>query len=273
MNHKGYTIYNNGDVFIFDPSSQTQYPRYSLYVDRTTGALTYTDSLGEQYTITGSLSPVSSIGFVDSSDPYPNLTAQGQGVLFQLDNSNGDLVFRDREGVLHNLTQTSSLVFQNLSDVTITSVGEESLVDAGGLGSVTRFANTSRVGTNGTFKCFGRISTANPNEDIKFRFKLLPNTITETDIINLTNLNSGDNLFEVTVNFTVRATGSAGSAALQAFGTFLFTRNNGVTQTYILEDLNNTTYDTTSTADFDVTSEWYGPGNTLDVKLLYFNKT
>ncbi len=133
---------------------------------------------------------------------------------------------------------------------------QKSLIDTtGSIGSITRPANVLRRGTKLRLIAHGRIESPTGNQQGKFRWYLGTTLLFEGDPITLPNLQNGS-FVEIEFNLTVYNIGVAGIALLKAFGTFSFTTSQGTTKTVFLDQENNTTFQTITAEDINLTFEW-----------------
>lgn len=104
----------------------------------------------------------------------------------------------------------------------------------------------------------GGVLSANNNDDIRIRVKANGGTITLADS-GFQNLGgtSGQEVFTLELNFTVRNIGSAGVASIVTLGTFTnFKTANGTNTGFAFNQINSTTFNTTITNTLDITAEW-----------------
>ncbi len=173
-------------------------------------------------------------------------------------------------GARPSLNNSFQRFYQQLVNVISIPQGvgvQKSLIDiTGSIGSITRPANALRRGTKLRLIAHGRIEASPANQQGKFRWYLGTNLLFEGDPIIFPNLQTGS-FVEIEFNLTVYDIGVAGVAVLKAFGTFSFTTSQGTTKTVFLDATNNTTFETITTADFNITFEWISQstGDSLDV--------
>ena len=144
---------------------------------------------------------------------------------------------------------------------------QKSLIDTtGSIGTITRPGNVLRRGTKLRLIAHGRIESSPANQQGRFRWYLGTTLLFEGDPITFPNLQNGS-FVEIEFNLTVYNIGVPGVALLKAFGTFSFTTSQGTTKTVFLDQENNTTFETITAEDINLTFEWLSQsaGDSLDV--------
>ena len=89
-------------------------------------------------------------------------------------------------------------------------------------------------------------------------------------ITNITN-----DIWSLSVNFTIRQIGAAGVASIVTLGSFHYSKtNNGTVEGFSFNTVNNTTFDTTVSNTLDVTVEWGSTtvGNSIYSDVFVLNK-
>jgi len=157
-------------------------------------------------------------------------------------------------------TQLSPDVIINYDD------GERTIFNTtNSIGVLQILPNITRIGSVYRVTAHGRISVSGGNQQIRLKTKL-DNSIIEEQSYSLPNLQT-DSLWKLELELTVYQIGNVGTASIKTFGTMSFVQQNGSTNTFFIDDDNNTTYQTTQLATADITLEWLSvsPGNTLSV--------
>jgi hypothetical protein len=113
---------------------------------------------------------------------------------------------------INNITPVGGL-YAGLSDgVVINNTVEQSVLPATGVGSLTVPANGFQVGDS--FHCVVAGDCSFDKDDtIQIKLKENGNILAQTPIIDLEDAQSGDNAFEIEIDFTIRSIGVAGSIA------------------------------------------------------------
>jgi hypothetical protein len=139
------------------------------------------------------------------------------------------------------------------SAVVSATTAETTLID-GGVGTLTVPANGFSPGDS--FKAdFGGLLSAKNNDTIRIRIKA--NSAILADSGPQTLSASVNDVYELSVNFTVRTTGTTGVASIVSLGVFHTTKQSNNSQSgFAFNTLNNTTFDTTVTNTLDVTVEF-----------------
>jgi hypothetical protein len=151
-------------------------------------------------------------------------------------------------------------------------VAELSLIGAG-VGTLSVPANGFQIGDS--FRAiFGGLLSAANNQTIRIRVRsngaLLLDSGTQT-INNITN-----NVFNLHIDFTVRALGGPGTASIVSLGAFNYVKtSNGAIEGFGFNVVNNTTFNTTVLNTLDVTVQWgsNNAGNSIYSDIFILNKT
>jgi hypothetical protein len=164
------------------------------------------------------------------------------------------------------------LFSQTQSSADVVGLGEQTLL-AAGVGTLTVPANAFKVGDSFHLKMGGLLSSAN-NENIEFRIKSGSVILEDSGIVNLPQ--TTNKFWEIEVDFTIRAIGSAGVAAIVSNGQLVYTKDsNSAYEGAGFNFVNNTTFDTTIVNILDVTAEWLSlePLNKIHTDYLILTKT
>jgi hypothetical protein len=157
------------------------------------------------------------------------------------------------------------------SPVITGTTAELTLID-GGLGSLSVPANGFSVGD--TFRGdFGGLLSAKNGDTIRIRIKT--GSIILADSGAQTMPSSTNAVWSLSMNFTIRAIGSAGVASVVTFANFLTIKQaNGTTEGFGFNTVNNTTFDTTISNTLDVTAEFSStsPLNSIYSDIFILNK-
>lgn len=140
----------------------------------------------------------------------------------------------------------------NSAVVSATTV-ESTLID-GGIGTLSVPANGFSVGDS--FRAdFGGLLSAKNNDTLRIRVKA--GSIVLADSGPQTMTTSTDDVWQFSVNFTIRQTGSTNVASIVSLGVFHTTKQSNGQQTgFAFNTVNSTTFDTTISNTLNVTAEW-----------------
>lgn len=151
-------------------------------------------------------------------------------------------------------TQTSSS-----TPVTNTTI-EKSLLD-GGLGTLTVPANGFKVGDSFFAVLTGHISSVN-NHTLRIRIKANSIVLADTGLITMPSTTAKH--WKLDINFTVRAIGGSGVAAIASGGMFIYTKDASNAFEGINFSTETTTgFDTTINNTLSITAQW-GTASTGD---------
>jgi hypothetical protein len=158
------------------------------------------------------------------------------------------------------------------SSADVVGLGEQTLLEVG-VGTLTVPANAFKVGDSFHLKMGGLLSSAN-NENIEFRIKSGSVILEDSGIVNLPQ--TTNKFWEIEVDFTIRAIGGAGVAAIVSNGQLVYTKDSSSAYEGAgFNFINNTTFDTTIVNTLDVTAEWLSldPLNKIHTDYLILTKT
>ncbi len=147
------------------------------------------------------------------------------------------------------------LYAQTANSVPVSGTTAETSVINGGVGTLTVPANAFSIGNSFRADLSGIINAAN-NQTIRIRVKTGSAVLLDSGVQSLTNSIIND-IFTLSLDFTIRQTGAAGVASLASFGRFTYLKtNNSSTQGFGMNTINNTTFDTTINNTLDITVQW-----------------
>lgn len=165
------------------------------------------------------------------------------------------------------------LFSQTGNSAVVTGTDVETTVIDGGVGTLTVGANQFSVGDS--FRAdFGGVMNAANNQTIRVRVKAGSSVLLDSGVQNLTSSITND-IWSLSVNFTIRQLGAAGVASIVSLGRFNYTKiNNGAVEGFGFNTVNNTTFDTTISNTLDVTVQWgsNNPGNSIYSDVFVLNK-
>jgi hypothetical protein len=147
------------------------------------------------------------------------------------------------------------LFAQTANSVPVSGTDVETSVVNGGVGTLTVPANAFSVGDSFKADLSGIFSAAN-NQTIRIRVKSGAVVLLDSGVQSLTNTISND-IFTLSLDFTIRQIGAAGVASLASFGRFTYLKtNNSSTQGFGMNTINNSTFSTTVSNTLDITVQW-----------------
>jgi len=171
------------------------------------------------------------------------------------------------------VTINYGLFAQTANSIPITNTTVETSLINGGVGTLSVPANGFKVGDSFRAVIAGVLNVTN-NQTIQIRVKDGTSILVDSGPKSISNI-TGD-IFSLNVDFTVRALGSPGVASIVALGTFHYTKtSNGVNEGFAFNNINSTTFDTTTSNTLDITVQWgvADPGNSIYSDICVLNKT
>lgn len=151
-------------------------------------------------------------------------------------------------------TGLQGLYTQTSTSIPVTgTISELSLLD-GGVGSLTVPANGFQLGDSFLATLTGHLSSAN-NQTLRIRIKTDSILLADTGLITMPATTTKH--WTLTVNFTIRALGTAGVASIASGGSFIYAKNASNAfegSTFSVE--NNTTFNTTISNTLEITAQW-----------------
>jgi len=165
------------------------------------------------------------------------------------------------------------LFAQTANSTPITGTTAETSLINGGIGTLSVPANGFNIGDS--FRAiFGGVLNAANNQTITVRVKTGGVILLDSGAQSITNITN--DIFFLTIDFTIRSLGSAGVASILSLGSFHYTKtSNGTVQGFAFNTLNNTTFDTTINNTLDVTVQWGSndADNSIYSDIFILNKT
>lgn len=152
------------------------------------------------------------------------------------------------------LRTTYGLFSQTGNSITVSGTTTESSLIGGGVGTLSVLANSFSVGDS--FRAdFGGILNVSNNQTMRLRIKA--GSIVLADSGNQLITNITNDVWSLSINFTIRQIGGPGVASIVSLGSFHYTKtNNGTVEGFSFNSVNNTTFDTTINNTLDVTIQW-----------------
>jgi len=164
------------------------------------------------------------------------------------------------------------LFAQTGNSVVVSATTVESTIINGGIGTLTVPANGFSIGDS--FRAdFGGLLSAKNNDTI--RIKVKAGSVILADSGTQTLSTSVNDVWQFSVNFTIRQLGAAGVASIVSLGVFHTTKQSNNTQGgFAFNTVNSTTFDTTISNTLDVTAEWSSnsPLNSIYSDIFVLNK-
>jgi collagen type VII alpha len=146
------------------------------------------------------------------------------------------------------------LYAQTADSFPVSNTTTETTIIASGVGTLTVGANQFAVGDS--FRAdFGGVLNVGNNQTIRLRVKAGSVVLADSGIQNITNITN--DIWSLSINFTVRATGAAGVASIVSLGAFHYVKtSNGAVEGFSFNTVNGSSFDTTVSNTLDVTVEW-----------------
>ncbi len=164
------------------------------------------------------------------------------------------------------------LFAQTGNSVPITGTTVETTLINGGVGTLSVPANGFSVGDSFRGDFGGVLNSAN-NQTIRIRIKSGSVIFVDSGLQNITNITN--NVWSLSLDFTVRQIGPAGTASIVTLATFNYAKTvNGTVEGFSFNSINNTTFDTTINNTLDVTVQWgsNNAGNSIYSDIFVLNK-
>jgi len=169
---------------------------------------------------------------------------------------------------------TNGLFAQTGDSIPVSGTNVETSIINGGVGSLSVPPNGFQIGNSFKADLSGVMNAAN-NQTIRIRVKSGGIIFLDSGVQNLTNSIIND-IWTLNIDFTIRQLGGAGVASIASFGRFTYTKtSNGSSQSFGMNTINNTTFDTTISNTLNVTVQWgsNNAGNSIYSDIFILNKT
>lgn len=183
----------------------------------------------------------------------PELTAMTANAEFAV--AQDGVTYRVKNSTLAPFPTVYGLFAQTGNSVAVSATTVETTVIDGGVGTLTVGANQFQIGDS--FRAdFGGLMSARNGDDITIRVKTTDGVILADS--GPQNMDGAVNdVWQFSVNFTIRQTGVAGVAEIVSLGVFHTTKQSNSSQTgFAFNTVNNTTFDTTVSNTLDVTAQF-----------------
>ena len=160
-------------------------------------------------------------------------------------------------------------LFTQITDSTpVTDTTDELTIIGDGLGNL--FVPANGFVRGNTFRVYmeGNISSLN-NAELTINIRDNGNVLATTGAMTL--VATSGNFYQMYITFVIREVGAAGTAEIMTSGTFNYTKTaNNNPEVIAFEQLNDTTFDTTSLSTLDITAQWGAADalNSIDTHVL-----
>ena len=156
--------------------------------------------------------------------------------------------------IIYSQGNSYGLFAQTANSTTVTGTTTESTLINGGVGTLSIPANGFQIGDS--FRAdFGGLLSSKNNDTIRIRVKA--GSILLADSGTQTMSTAVDDVWQLSINFTVRTLGGAGVASIVSLGVFHSTKQSNGSQTgFAFNTVNNTTFDTTIPNTLNVTVQF-----------------
>jgi len=164
------------------------------------------------------------------------------------------------------------LFAQTASSTPISGTDVETTLINGGVGTLTVGANQFSVGDSFRGDFGGVLNTAN-NQTIRIRVKTGSVVLADSGAQNITNITN--DVWTLSINFTIRQLGDAGVASIVSLGHFNYAKTvNAVVEGFSFNTINSSTFDTTVSNTLNVTVQWgsNNAGNSIYSDIFVLNK-
>ena len=188
--------------------------------------------------------------------------------LLTRDSSSGDVKIKPVPNTLNY-----GLFSQTGDSLTISATTTESSIVDGGSGTLSVPANGFSIGDS-FHAILGGIFSNNNGQTIRIRLKSGSVVLADSGVQTLTSHTNA--VFKLSVDFTIRNIGVAGTASIVTLGSFQSIKKNSANLTgFGFDFTNNTTFDTTITNTLDITVQWgsTSTSNQIKTKTFVLNKT
>jgi len=228
MSQEGTVGMNNGDV-------ESAFKNTNVTAGNNV-VLEFPDKISGSYTIA-------------TTDDIP--AAQIQSDWNQTDNAEPDYI-KNKPTIPGSVV--SGLFAQTANSTTITATTSELTLIDGGVGSLSVPANGFAVGDSFRVDMGGVMSAQNNNT---IRIRLKAGSVNLGDSGPLTMPSITNQVWMVSVNFTIRSIGAAGTASIVALAQFhILKLASGTQQGFAWNTVNSTTFDTTISNTLDITAQF-----------------
>lgn len=179
--------------------------------------------------------------------------------------------FADLTGSLQQQGAVTYGLYNQTGSITAISqsTAETSIIN-GGVGTLSVPANAFRVGDAYEVVMTG-IGTFNNNDTLDIKVKTDSTVLTDTGAFTITN--AGNTRWKLNINFSIHATGSAGTARIVSAGTFMYTQD--AATSFVGKNFgteNTSSFDTTIDNTLDITAQFSSNLNVLTSRIFTLHK-
>lgn len=182
------------------------------------------------------------------------------------------VTYKVKQNKLSPFSFVYGLFAQTGNSITVSGTTIESTLIDGGVGTLSIPANGFNIGDS--FRAdFGGLLSAKNGDDIRIRIKAGSVILADSGLQNM--VSSIDDVWQLSVNFTIRNVGVAGVASIVSLGVFHTTKqSNGTQGGFAFNTVNSTTFDTTVSNTLDVTAQFSSsdPANKIYSDIFVLNK-
>ena len=167
-----------------------------------------------------------------------------------------------------NYIGAKGLFSQTEDGPSVTDTTDELTMIGNGDGNLSVPANGFIKGNSFRAYIEGDLSSLN-NAELTINIRENGNILATTGPMTL--VTTSGNYYYLDITFVVREIGGAGVASLMTSGVFQYTKTaNNTPETIGFNNLNNTTFDTTTLSTLDITAQWGAadPSNSIDAHIL-----
>ena len=162
--------------------------------------------------------------------------------------------YKIKQSTLSPLPTVFGLFSQTGNSVTISATTVETSLIGSGVGSISIPANGFKVGDS--FRAdFGGVVSSKNADNIRIRVKAGTILLADSGSQNMTS--ATNDVFQLSLNFTIRSIGVANVASIVTLGVYHSVKqSNGTVSGFAFNTVNSTTFDTTISNTLDVTVEF-----------------
>lgn len=162
--------------------------------------------------------------------------------------------YKIKQSTLSPFPTVYGLFVQTGDSITVSATTVESTLIGGGIGTTTIPSNSFNVGDS--FKCeIGGIFSTRNNDTVTIRVKSGSTILSDSGP--QTMVSTTNDVWFLTMNFTIRNIGVPSVASILTLGVFHYTKtSNGNVEGFSFNTLNNTTFDTTVSNVLNITVEF-----------------
>ena len=182
----------------------------------------------------------------------PELTAVTSNAEYVVEQSG--TTYKIKESTLNPFPTVYGLYAATGNSVVISATTVETSLIGGGVGSLSIPANGFKVGDSFRADFGGLVSSKNA-DDIRVRVKAGTILLADSGLQNMTS--ATNDIFQLSLNFTIRKLGAANVASIVTLGAYHSVKqSNGAIAGFAFNTVNSTTFDTTILNSLDVTVQF-----------------